>query len=138
MSAQWVSGIQSKVYTIVKVRAENNLRPKYKDIRFTQDDSAQLEPQFPTVYIHYLQDRELATDLENNEIQAFMCNAQIDVTVSKAQGKTTAQKVMDEVVEQFKKLRFGLRGTPVFVATGSDTKQLSARVSRAIGSSDTV
>jgi hypothetical protein len=132
----WLTDKQAEIYTIVKVRAEKNLKSKYKDIRFTQDDSAQLDPQFPTVYIHYLPGRELARDLEGDTINAYSCDVQIDVTVSKAQGKTAAEKVTDEVVEQFKKLRFAMRGTPAFVATGSDTKQLSTRMNRVIGSDD--
>lgn len=132
----WLTDKQAEIYTIVKVRAENNLKPKYKDIRFTQDDSAQLEPRFPTVYIHYLPGRELARDLEGDTINAYSCDVQIDVTVSKAQGKTAAEKVTDEVVEQFKKLRFAIRNTPTPVATGSDTKQLSTRMNRVIGSDD--
>lgn len=132
----WLTDKQAEIYTIVKVRAEKNLKPKYKDIRFTQDDSAQLDPQFPTVYIHYLPGRELARDLEGDTINAYSCDVQIDVTVSKAQGKTAAEKVTDEVVEQFKKLRFAMRSTPAPVATGSDTKQLSTRMNRVIGSDD--
>lgn len=132
----WLTDKQAEIYTIVKVRAEKNLKPTYKDIRFTQDDSAQLDPQFPTVYIHYLPGRELARDLEGDTINAYSCDVQIDVTVSKAQGKTAAEKVTNEVVEQFKKLRFAMRGTPAFVATGSDTKQLSTRMNRVIGSDD--
>jgi hypothetical protein len=132
----WLTDKQAEIYTIVKVRAEKNLKSKYKDIRFTQDDSAQLDPQFPTVYIHYLPGRELARDLEGDTINAYSCDVQIDVTVSKAQGKTAAEKVTDEVVEQFKKLLFAMRGTPAFVATGSDTKQLSTRMNRVIGSDD--
>ena len=136
MSAQWVTDKQAEIYTIVKVRAENTLKTKYPDIRFTQDDTAQLDPKFPTVYIHYLPGLETARDLEGDTINAFSCDAQVDVTVSKAQGKTVAEKVVSEVAEQFKKLRFTLRGTPVFVPTGSDTKQLSFRMTRMIGSDE--
>lgn len=136
MSFQWVTDKQAEIYTVVKVRAEKALKPKYADIRFTQDDTAQLEPKFPTVYIHYLQGQETARDLEGDTVNAFSCDVQIDVTVSKSQGKTVAEKVNNEVVEQFKALRFSLRGTPVFVKTGSDTKQLSSRMSRMIGADD--
>lgn len=136
MSVQWMLDKQSEMYTIVKVRAERVLKTKYPDIRFTQDDTAQMEPKFPTVYIHYLQGAELARDLEGTEVNAFSCDVQIDVTVSKAQGKTVAEKVMYEVVSQFKTLYFGLRGTPVFVPTGNDTKQMSCRMNRAIGSGE--
>lgn len=136
MSADWIIKRQSEIYTTVKVRAERNLKATYPKIRFTQDDSAQLEAQFPTVYIHYLQGRELSRDLEGDTINAFMCDVQIDVTVSKAQGKTTAETVVGEVMEQFKKLRFSANGTPVPVPTGQETKQLSVRMSRTIGSDE--
>lgn len=136
MSASWLSNKQSVIYTTVKVRAERALQTAYPNIRFTADDSAQLKPQFPTVYIHYLQGRELARDLEDANINAFSCDAQVDVTVSKAQGKTVAEQVANTVIDEFKKLQFGLRGTPTFVPTGTETKQLSFRVNRTIGSDE--
>ena len=136
MSVQWMLTKQAEMYTVVKVRSERVLNTKYPDIRFTQDDTAQMEPKFPTVYIHYLQGDELARDLEGTDVNAFSCDVQIDVTVSKAQGKSVAEKVMYEVVSQFKTLLFGLRGTPVFVPTGNDTKQMSCRMNRAIGSDE--
>lgn len=132
----WITDKQADIYTVVEFRANKALISVYPEIRFTQDDSAQLEPQFPTVYIHYLTGMETARDLESDEVNAFSCDVQIDVTVSKAQGKTAAERVMGEVVEQFKKLRFNLRGTPAPVSTGSETKQLSARMNRMIGSAD--
>lgn len=136
MSAGWILQKQSVIYTTVKVRAMNNLSTTYPNIRFTQDDSAQLESQFPTVYIHYLQGMETARDIEGDRVNAFTCDVQIDITVSKAQGKTAAEKVASEVAEQFKKLRFALRGTPYPVPTGNETKQISFRMSRTIGSDD--
>lgn len=136
MGAEWITTKQSEIYTIVKTRAEKNLKSSYKNIRFTQDDSAQLEAQFPTVYIHYLSGRELARDTEGDTVNAFSCDVQIDITVSKAQGKTTAEKVANEIVNQFKSLRFGMMGTPAPVPTGAETKQLSVRMSRTIGSDE--
>ena len=138
MGASWVTEVQSKVYTTVKVRAERNLKTKYPDIRFTQDDTAQLEAKFPTVYIHYLTGMETARDLDGSDINAFSSDVQIDVTVSKAQGKTVAEKVVSEVVEQYKQMRYALRGTPAFFPTGNDTKQISARMNRIIGSDDAI
>ena len=136
MSASWIIEKQSEIYTVVKYRAEKVLKPKYPDIRFTMDDSAQLEAQFPTVYVHYLPGREIARDIEGDNINAFVCDVQVDVTVSKAQGKTVAEKVSAEIMEQFKKLRFDIRSTPTPVSTGNETKQMSFRMSRTIGSSD--
>jgi hypothetical protein len=136
MGVAWIIQKQSVLYTTVKVRAEKELKTKYPDIRFTMDDTAQLQSQFPTVYVHYLQGRELARDVEGDAVNAFSCDVQIDVTVSKAQGKTVAEEVVSEVAEEFKKLRFNMRGTPVFVSTGNETKQLSFRMNRAIGSDD--
>ena len=136
MAADWIIKRQSEIYTTVKVRAEKNLKTTYPKIRFTQDDSAQLEAQFPTVYIHYLPGRELERDLEGNTVNAFSCDVQVDITVSKAHGKTVAEKVAGEVSEQFKMLRFGMMGTPTPVSTGNETKQLSFRMSRTIGSDE--
>ena len=136
MGVSWITDTHAKFYTIAKVRAERVLKPLYPDIRFTQDDSAQLEAQFPTVYIHYLQGMETARDMDGSSVNAFSSDVQIDVTVSKAQGKTAAEKVINEVVEQYKTLRYALRGTPVMVPTGNDTKQISARMNRLIGADD--
>ena len=133
----WVTSRQNEIYTAVKVRAEKSLKTSYPSIRFTQDDSAQLDAQFPTVYVQYLPGRELASDTEADGINAFQSDVEVNTTVSKAQGKTAAFKVANAVAKEFKRYGYIFRMVPRLVPTGNEaTKQVSFRMSRNIGEED--
>lgn len=134
----WVESAKDKIYTAVKVRAERTLKTKYPSIRFTQDDSAQLEAEFPTVYVRFLPGRQMGQTLEANGVDAFQCDVEVEVTVSKAQGKTIAFKVADEVAQQFAAYRFSYRNTPSVNPVGNDTKQVVFRMSRSIADDDPI
>ena len=134
----WVVTTRDKIYTAVKVRAERNLKTAYPSIRFTQDDSASLATEFPTVYIRFLPGRQMGQNIEADGVNAFQCDVEVEVTVSKAQGKTTAFKVAEEVAEQFAAYRFSYRAVPTVNPVGNDTKQVIFRMSRAIADGDVI
>lgn len=132
----WVTAKQNEIYTAVKVRAEKALKETFPSIRFTQDDSAQLQAQFPTVYIQYLPGTELAMDLESDGINAFQCDVEVEVTVSKAQGKTAGFKVANEVAKQFKRYLFMFRMVPRLTPSDTETKQVVFRMTRKLTEED--
>jgi hypothetical protein len=134
----WTDDAQDRIYTAVKVRSEKILKPTYPKIRYTQDDSAQIDAQFPTVYVRYLPGRELANTMEADVVNAFQCDVEVQTTVSKGQGKTVAFKVANAVADEFKKYRFNFRMIPTLTPTGNDTKHVIFRMSRVIAIDDDI
>lgn len=128
----WIDEAQNRIYTIVRTRSMSALKTSYPDIRFTMDDGSSTETKFPTVYIHYLPFAEFGENLECDGINGVMCGVQIDVTVSKEQGRTVANKVIYEVIDQFSKLGFRLVLSPEFQSTGNETKFCLSRMRRNI------
>lgn len=138
MSVEWITDAQNEIYTKVKTRASKKLKTEYKNLFFTMDEEAQLETHFPTVYIRFLPYGEIGTDLEGNNVNGIICGCDIEVTSSKAQGREVATKVANEVVEQFKRLRFRIMLSPTPMNTGNETKRVTARVQRNLGSGDII
>lgn len=139
MSSVWIADLYSTIFTIVSTRSKRNLIADYPKIFFTTEDRSDNSPIFPTVYFEFLESAELGTDMEGDSVNAILCTVQVDVTVSKTQGQKVARKVIYDVVDRFKELRFSLDNTPMFIDTGSsDTKRISARFSRVVCEGDTV
>ena len=136
MSTIWISDAQELIYTIAKTRAKNNLIATFPDILFTRDSESQTSTHFPTVFIHFLPYAELNPDLDGSDVNGFICGLQLDVITSKAQGRKAAGRIMYEVIDQFKRLRFRLLSSPEFLVTGNDTKRIVARLQRNLGSGD--
>lgn len=135
----WIYTFENKVYTVVKTRVEKQLKTKYKNLTFTMDDEPS-DPtnHFPTVLIHYLPSNEKGVDLDNTEINGFTSTVQIEVTSSKTEGQKAALLVAWQVVDEFKKLRYGMMLKPEPIKTGNDTNRVVARVSRIVGANDIV
>lgn len=131
----WISDIESKIFTRVKVLGNKTLKEKYPDIYFTDSDKTQTNPKFPTVYIHSTGGPEKNTDLENTTINSILCTLQIDVTDNQSQSR--AKEVMDEVVGIMKKMSFTVNGTPQSDNTDSTYRQI-ARFRRTIDWNDTL
>lgn len=138
MSYEWVEERDADIYTLVKARAKRNLIEQFPNIKFTTDEGTGANStQYPTVYIHAIEGTERANDLENDLVNAFTFFFQIEVTCSKEQGRESTKKVITEVVNQFKKLRFTIRQRPIYISdTSIDTA--IARMSRTLAESDNV
>ena len=134
----WVEDRNSDIYTLVKTRAKRNLVEQFPNIKFTTNEGTGANStNYPTVYIHSIEGRERADDLENNNVNAFQFYFEIEVTCSKAQGRESTKKVMAEVLDQFKKLRFSVRTNALYISdTSIDTG--IARVSRTFGENDNI
>ena len=134
----WVEERESDIYTLVKTRSQRNLVGKYPNIKFTTNEGTGANStQYPTVYIHAIEGSERAQDLENNVVNAFQFFFQIDVTCSKEQGRESTREVVSEVLDQFKKLRFTVRGKPIYDSETS-IDVCYARVSRTLAQNDDV
>lgn len=135
----WVYETQNKVYTIIKHRTEKELKAKYPKLNFTKEEEATtVQNDFPTVFIKFLNSGELAQSLKGNNINAFTCAIQIEVTTNKTQGLNVAEKVIWQTVESAKKSGFELFYSPEPMKTGNDTKRIVARMRRVIGYRDVI
>ena len=131
----WVSDIQTKAYSRAKAILTASLGDKYPSLYITDDDETPTEPQFPTVYIHFLEPAERGQDLEGSEVNAIYLTAEVEVTVTKAQGMRVCKEVSYVALDAFKSMRFQAT-MPAFKNDGSGTKRMIARYARTIGSND--
>jgi len=138
MGYAWVEERESDIYTLVKARSKRNLVEQFPNIKFTTNEGTGANStQYPTVYIHAIEGFERANDNENDNVNAFDFNFQIEVTCSKEQGRESTRKVIAEVLDQFKKLRFTVRSKAVYISdTAIDTG--ISRVSRTFAESDNI
>lgn len=131
----WTNNIQSMVFTIVKQEVSRVLSTEYTDLHFTTSDKVQTVPKFPSVYIHEIGSSEYGMDLEGADINAIICNIQIEVTDNISQERV--RKTMGEVLRNMKKLRFSVVLLPEYQNT-TDTYRQVARFRRVIGQGDTL
>lgn len=138
MGYSWVEERSSDIYTLVKARAKKNLIKQFPNIKFTTNEGTGANStQYPTVYIHTIEGTERANDLENQDVNAFDFYFQVEVTCSKEQGRESTKRVISEVLDQYKKLRFRVRKNAIYISdTSIDTG--IARVSRTFGENDNI
>ena len=130
----WVFDIQDKIYSRLQAMCLSKLAGTYKDITVTMDDHVPTKPKFPNVYLHFMTPVEIGGDLDGSDINAVYLTAQVDVTVTNAQGMTVANKVSQVVVDCMKEMRFAAT-LPEFVNTDSEYRTVS-RFTRTIGNAD--
>lgn len=136
----WAIELPTQIFTLVKTRVQKKINAattKYPNIFWTMDGSINKTPVFPTIYVVF-DCYETGNDLNNRDINAIDCTAQVDITVSKEQGLSGARYIAGMVMEEFKELGFTIRETPNFNDGTLDTKRMVFRASRVIGQADVI
>lgn len=137
MGYAWVEERESDIYTLVKVRTMRSLQPLFPNIKFTTNEGTGANStQYPTVFIHSIEGLERGQDTENDNVNAFQFNFEIEVTCSKEQGRESTKKVISEVLDQFKRLRF--TASKAVYISGNSIDTGIARVHRTIGQTDNI
>lgn len=134
MDNSWVFDIQDKVYSRLEAMCISKLSKSYKDINVTMDNHKVTTPKFPNVYLHFLSPLEVGNDLDGADVNAVYLTAQIEVTVTTAQGMSVANDVSHVVVNCMKEMRFSAT-LPEFINTDSEYRTVS-RFSRIIGNEE--
>lgn len=134
--ASWIADVESKLYTLVKYKGEEELKEKYPNIYYTTDNMASTDTHYPTVYMKFLPNGERGRDLEGNRINAYLCGIQLEVTVSKTQGQAVAKKVIWQAIETLQSKGFEVFNAPEDISTETDNRRYVARVRRNIGYDD--
>ena len=130
----WVFDIQDKVYSRLEAMCISKLSKSYKDINVTMDNHKVTSPKFPNVYLHFLSPLEVGNDLDGADLNAVYLTAQIEVTVTTAQGMSVANDVSQVVINCMKEMRFSAT-LPEFFNTDSEYRTVS-RFSRVIGNEE--
>ena len=136
MDNSWVFDIQDKIFSRLEAICLSKLSGSYKDITVTMDDHVPTKPKFPNVYLHFLPAAEVGKDLNGEDVNAVYLTAQIEVTVTSAQGMPVAKKVSMVVLECMKEMRF-VSTMPEFVNTDTEYRTVS-RFARTIGNAESL
>ena len=129
----WVMDLESTVYTIIKTKFPERLTTKYPNIYFTNISQSNIEPQFPTVYIHMLPMVEQGSDLVNETINGVLATIQVDVTSNVS--TSDVREVTTAILDIVKELRFQVTSMPeMFV--DDDVYRQTFQSRRVIGSGD--
>lgn len=108
----WATDLESKIFSIVKYKAEKSLVRKYPNICFTSSQKATTgSTTYPVVYIHPKSMVELGTDLEGVSINSVRIRIQVDVYSTDLE--KTAKDVQAVVLDCFKDLSFKISGFPI-------------------------
>lgn len=137
MDNSWAFGLENRVYTLIKTRAEKKLKDRYPNIFFTQTDLPKdAEIRYPTVYLRELGGSpEQGRTLEGNDINGIVFSMQSDVTTNKS--KKEARAVNVEIALLFEDLGFEIVTFPESSTVGNNYVS-SLRVRRKFGNIDTL
>lgn len=136
MSSKWINERENGIYSRVKSKVKVAIGTKYPDLNFTMDDSENIKPKFPSVYM-YFDAIERGQTLDGGTINAVYMNVRTQVSVTKAQGNDVAREVNAYVCDELKKLGFYVSGSPIPTTSG-DTKIISQDYGRVIGYNDPI
>lgn len=130
--ANWVSDLDSMVYTYLKQKLQTKFLSKYPELRITNSSRVPTTPKFPTVYFEKLGNSEIGStfDVGTNGINY---EVQISTTTLK---EDESRIIMDEIVSIMQQKYFRVPVNSI----KSDTDNTFGRVSRfqrVFGANDT-
>ena len=136
--ASWVGDIQSKIFTIVSYKGKAKYQSKYPNIFYTSDVLGDGRTHYPTVYLQFLSSSEMGRSLDAQELSAFRCSIQVEVTVSNddAQGKVAGQDIIWNTLQTLQQYGFMIITTPQDMTTDNSNRRFVARVERVFGAGD--
>ena len=136
MSSIWINDRIESIYTRVKSKVMTSLHTTYPDLNFTMDDSENIDPKFPTVYM-YFDVTERGQTLDGGAINAVYMTVQTQVKVTVKQGNDVAIEVNVAVRDAMKDLLFVASGSPIPTTSG-DVKVINSNYGRVLGVDDLI
>lgn len=135
MGVEWVSMLQSIIFSRIKNEFSENLKTKYKmtSNNFSTVGSSDTPAVFPFVYIEELESTEVGNDLEGVDTNGLRYSVRIHVSDNKSQ--TNAKSVAYEVRRIMKSMRFSC-GTPIPQNVANNIHGYVLQCSRVIGEGD--
>ena len=134
MSSIWIEDRITAIYSHVRSRTLSELKSKYSDLNFTEDDSENVKAKFPTVYM-FFDWTERQSTLDGGVINAVYMTVRTKVSVTKAQGNNVAREVNAKVRDELCSLGFIISGSPIPTVSG-DVKVINSNYQRVVGHDD--
>lgn len=136
MSSTWINERIDSIYSRVASKVTASLGTKYPDLNFTMDDSENIDPKFPTVYM-YFDTSERGQTLDGGVINAVYMTVSVQVKVTTEQGVDVAKEVNAAVRDVMSFMYFITSGSPIPTTSG-DVKVINSNYSRLIGFNDPI
>ena len=136
--ASWINDVQSKIFTIVSYKGKKEYQSKFSNIFYTRDILGDGKTHYPTIYLKFLPSSEIGRSFDVDEISAYRCAIQIEVTVSNddTQGMKVGQDIIWFTLQTLQKYGFMITTTPEDVTMDSSNRRYVARVERVFGAGD--
>ena len=134
MSSIWIEDRIDKIFSRVMHKTVEEFETEYPDINFTQDDSENIEAQFPTVYMFFDTAERMST-LDGGVMNAVYMTIRTKVAVTKTQGNDVAREVNAKVRDELVTLGFQASGSPIPTVSG-DVKVIYSNYQRLVGYND--
>ena len=134
MSSIWIEDRIDKIFSRVMHKTVEEFETEYPDINFTQDDSENIEAQFPTVYMFFDTAERMST-LDGGVMNAVYMTIRTKVAVTKTQGNDVAREVNAKVRDELVTLGFQASGSPIPTVSG-DVKVINSNYQRLVGYND--
>lgn len=138
----WATEIDTTVLSRLRSRGYTDLKKKYKNINFTDNDRAQTTPKFPTVYYINISSAERGQTLDGKSMNALLHSVQIEVSdngtpvANKPQNYAT-KDVTSKICEYMKDMGYEIVNMPFFQNTDTVFRMV-ARFRRVIGANDVI
>lgn len=136
MSSIWIDERINDMYSHVRSQTLSELKVKYPDLEFTQDDSENAPAKFPTVYM-FFDIAERQSTLDGGVINGVYMTVRTKVSVKSdsSQNNDVAREVNAKVRDELCRLGFITSGGTIPVVSGG-IKVLIANYQRAVGYND--
>lgn len=136
--ASWIDDLQAKIFTIVSYKGKNEYQGEYPNIFYTADVLGDGKTHYPTIYLNFLPSSEIGRALDSDEISAFRCTIQVEVTVSndEEQGMSLGKDIIWYTLQTLQKYGFMITTTPQDMTTDYSNRRFVARVERVFGAGD--
>lgn len=137
---EWVMDAQSAISAILETKLCDMYLDRYHDFHFTDSESTSGDTRFPSVYVKYLPEAEIGSDLDGTTINGFTCTMQVEVYTSKerGQGETLARQIAAQAAGILKRMHFRVLLTPSKLSAGGDLTRIVARYRRDYGAGDII
>lgn len=135
MGVEWVSRLQSMIFSRIKNEFSSNLKTKYKmtSNNFSTVGSSDTPAVFPFVYIEELESPEIGRSTEGYETNGLRFGIQALVSDNKSQNN--AKEVSFEVYRILKNMGFNCK-KPIPTNNTKDIHIYGFRATKAIGEND--
>lgn len=132
----WTMDINTTVLSRLRARGNADLKNKYANINFTDDNRAPIEPKFPTVYYFNISSPEEGTTLDGKTVNGILHSVQLEVS-DNGSTNATAKAVMSKICDYMKDMGYQIVGSPEFRNTDT-VYRMVGRFRRVIGANDVI